>query len=96
MLREPGVFFGRNQAEELAVSAVAFLASEPDALGRFMALSGIGPQTLRRSARSPDFLAGVLDFLLGEEPLLIAFATHQGVSPEQIGTARRLLSETSQ
>ena len=90
MLREPGVFFGREAAEALAVSALSFLAARPEALGRFLALSGIGPGTLRKSAADPGFLAGILDFLLGDEALLLEFAKDAGVPAERIGRARRL------
>jgi hypothetical protein len=91
MLRDRGVFFGRDEAEALAVSALSFLVEKPEALGRFLALTGIGPATLRQSAADPAFLTGVLDFLLGDEALLTAFATDAGIRAERIGAARRLL-----
>ena len=33
----------RVAAEALAVAALAFIAAEPERLGRFLAMSGIGP-----------------------------------------------------
>src|SRR5271166_5033658 len=79
----------RELAETLAIEALGFIAGEPDSLARFLAASGIGPATLRRAAADPAFLAGVLDFLLGDEPLLIAFAGRAGIPPERIAEARR-------
>jgi hypothetical protein len=79
----------RETAETLAIEALSFIAGEPESLARFLALSGIGPATLRRAAADPAFLAGVLDFVLADEPLLVAFARHAGIVPEGIAKARR-------
>ena len=79
----------REAAEQLAVSALGFLAAEPDRLSRFLSLSGLGPQNLRAAAADPAFLVSVLDYLLADEPLLLAFAADQGQTPESIGAARR-------
>lgn len=82
----------KEAAETLAIEALGFIAGEPDPLARFLATSGIGPATLRRAAADPAFLAGVLDFLLGDEALLVAFAGRAGIPPERIGEARRAFS----
>src|SRR4029077_4599899 len=58
-------------AESLAVQALAFLAAEPEQLGRFLAITGIGPDGIRSAAREPQFLAGVLESVAGDEPLLV-------------------------
>ena len=80
-----------EMAETLAIEALQFIAREADALARFLAASGLGPSTLRRAAADPQFLLGVLDFLLSDESLLVAFATRAAISPERIGQARRAL-----
>ena len=65
----------RHQAAEtLAVAALAFLASEPEHLGDFLAVTGVGP-----------------DHFSGNEPLLIAFAQHQGIDPTEVERARAAL-----
>jgi hypothetical protein len=79
-------------AEAIAIQALSFLAGRPDDLARFLALSGIGPASLRRSAADPGFLGGVLDFLLQDEPLLLSFAEESGFAPAAIGAARRRLA----
>lgn len=84
---------GREQAESLAVAAVAFLAADEERLGRFLALTGIDPLALRAAAAQPGFLAGVLDHLGSDEPLLLAFATHAGISPADVDRARITLSD---
>ena len=81
----------RNGAESLAVQALGFLAQEPDRLGRFLAASGMGPDMIRKAAADPGFLAGVLDHIAADEPLLLAFAEHAGVKPQTVERAHMLL-----
>ncbi len=71
--------------------ALAFIAEEPERLGAFLAASGIGPDAIRDAAREPGFLAGVLDHMLGDESLLLAFADSAGLNPASIARARRAL-----
>ncbi len=82
----------REAAESLAVQALTFLGSDPERLGRFLSLSGLGPQSLRAAAAAPGFLAGVLEHIAGDEALLVAFAAEAGVEPAEIDRARRLLT----
>src|SRR5271169_5537904 len=81
----------REAAETLAVQALAFIAEDPERLGAFLAASGIGPEAIRGAAREPGFLAGVLDHMLGDESLLLAFADSAGLDPASIARARRAL-----
>jgi hypothetical protein len=81
-----------DAAVELAIAALTFIADDPERLGRFLALSGIGPESLRAAAREPGFLLGVLDHLAGDEELLVAFAGHAGVDPQDVAKARAVLS----
>src|SRR5437773_1706072 len=68
-------------AEALALHALAFLAEDPERLGRFLALTGIGPADLKARAGEPEFLGGVLDHLLSDERLLLdILATHASVA----------------
>ena len=83
----------RGTAEALAITALTFIAEEPERLGRFLALSGIGPESLRAAAHEPGFLLGVLDYLTNDESLLIAFSTDRGIDPSEIGRARDLLAD---
>ncbi|MCC2112036.1 MAG: DUF3572 domain-containing protein [Hyphomicrobiales bacterium] len=81
-----------DNAEKVAISALSFLAADPENLSRFLAFSGIGPDTLREVANSPEFLAGVLDFLNSDESLLLACAESLGIGPERIVAAHRTLA----
>jgi hypothetical protein len=85
---------GRKEAAtELAIAALGFLAGEHARLERFLALTGLGPQSLRSAAREPSFLLGVLDHVAGDEILLLAFANESGIDPEDVGRARDALAE---
>lgn len=80
-----------DAGEALAARALNFLAGDPERLGRFLALSGIDPRTIRTVASEPFFLSSVLDHLLGDDRLLLAFSQADGVPPEAIATARALI-----
>jgi hypothetical protein len=78
-------------AEELAIAALGFIAAEPERLGRFLAVTGIGPQSIREAAREPHFLAGVLDHIAADERLLLAFAAESEIDPSDVVPARDAL-----
>jgi hypothetical protein len=82
----------RNAAEILAVEALTFLASDSERLGRFLALTGISPQEIRAVARDPGFLASVLDHLMSDERLLIAFADQAGHQASDVPRARQAIA----
>jgi hypothetical protein len=75
----------------LAIQALAFIAEEPERLAGFLGATGLTPQRIRESATHPDFLAGVLEHMLGNETLLIAFADSAGIDPAGIARARNAL-----
>jgi len=82
----------RKIAENLAIQALGFMASDPERLGAFLAATGIGPEAIRKMAGEPSFLAGVLDHVCGEEGLLIAVAAHAGMTPQEVEHAQAVLS----
>ncbi len=78
-------------AEALALQALAFIAADPEALERFLALTGLGPDQLRSSLTEPAFLIALLDYVLSDEPLLLSFAANIQTRPEDIDKARQIL-----
>jgi hypothetical protein len=85
---------GRKEAAgALAVAALSFLAAEAERLERFLALTGLGPQSLRAAAREPGFLLGVLDHVASDETLLLAFARENGIDPQDVERARDALAQ---
>jgi len=83
----------REVAEIVAIQALSFIAGEPERLGRFLAESGIGPETLRSAATDPQFLAGVLDFVLRDDALVKAFADSVELDPTNVAAARQALDD---
>ncbi|MFZ3308266.1 MAG: DUF3572 domain-containing protein [Xanthobacteraceae bacterium] len=81
----------RESAEMMAIQALSFLAADPERLGAFLSMTGIGPDAIRDAAREPGFLAGVLEHMLDNEPLLLAFAEAAGLDPADIARARNAL-----
>jgi Protein of unknown function (DUF3572) len=79
------------QAELLAIAGLHYLADDGERLGRFLTLTGIGPADLRAAAGEPHLLAAVLEYLLGDEPLLLAFCANGGQSADDVQHAWDLL-----
>ena len=81
----------RDDAEHIAIRAFAFIASQPELVSRFCAITGIEPADLRKAANDPEFLAGVLDFIVAHEPDILAFADSASLLPETVIHAHRVL-----
>ena len=88
--REPAMT--REEAEMLAIEGLQYIAGDPEQLNRFLALTGIAPSDLRDAATSDNFLSGVLDYFMGDEATLLAFAASRNCDPARIGLARAILS----
>src|ERR1700760_4095715 len=80
-----------ESAQSLAISALAFIAADPDRLNRFLNLTGLGPDNLRTAAADPAFLGSVLDYLVADEQLLATFAGDAGLKPEAVARAHAAL-----
>jgi len=85
--------YSRQTAETLAVQALGFIAEDDTRLGGFIASTGIAVQSIRAAAREPNFLAGVLEHILADENLLIAFAASAGIDPAEVARARQALGK---
>jgi hypothetical protein len=81
-----------DDAESVAIEALGFLAGEPQRLMRFLSLTGLEPETVRDAAAQPGFLAAVLDYVAGDETVLVACAGATGLRPEAIVAAQRTLA----
>jgi Protein of unknown function (DUF3572) len=84
----------QQAAEGLAIQALTFIAGDGERLGRFLAVTGIGPAEIRGAAREPGFLGGVLEYLAADERLAAAFALDAGCEPADIGKAHAALGGT--
>lgn len=80
------------EAEALAVEALTFLASDPERLGPFLGAAGIGPGELRGVAGEPGFLAAVIEHIMSDDALVLAFAESARIRPTLVAVAHHLLA----
>ncbi len=80
-----------NDAETLALSALAATLTDERRAQQFLALSGIDTDDLRSRASEPSLLAALLRFLEAHEPDLIDVAHAIGVKPQDLVVAREEL-----
>ena len=80
-----------NDAETLALSALATTLTDERRARRFLDLSGIDTEELRLRAAEPALLAALLRFLEAHEPDLIDVADAMGVKPAKLVAAREEL-----
>ena len=80
-----------NDAEALALSALAATLTDERRAQRFLDLSGIDTDDLRRRAAEPVLLAALLRFFEAHEPDLIQVAETIGAKPEELVAAREEL-----
>ena len=83
----------RAEAEEIAAQTMAFLASEPARLARFLGDSGMDPQQLAGSLAGGDnaILTAALDHAVCDESLLLVLASELRRKPDEIVMAHALL-----
>ena len=77
-----------ESAELLGVQALGWIAGKPDLAARFLSATGTSADEMRIRAAEPEFLGFVLDFLLADEEVLLAFAREAGVPPDRPFRAR--------
>ena len=82
----------RESSEATAIQALGFLAQDNTVLERFLSVTGIPPDRVRQAAATPGFLAGVLDYIMQNESLLLTFSANHNVDAETIVAAHRCLS----
>lgn len=81
----------KNWAEALALKALTHIIPETALCQSFLSVTGLAPGQLAELASDPHFLAGVLDFLLADEAVLLTFCDVEGITPASPAYARRLL-----
>ena len=81
-----------EEAEIIALKALAFMASDAERLGRFLALSGMSPVDIRAAAADRQFLAGILNHLLQDESLLLTFTADEDLDPRLPTMAAEILN----
>lgn len=83
--------YGRENAETIALQALAWLVGNEDLLPTFMGASGVGMDDLRERAADADFLGSVLDFVLMEDAWVTGFCDAQSLPYGAVRDARQAL-----
>jgi hypothetical protein len=81
-----------EEASGIATRLLTFMASSPEHMAQFLALSGMGPDDVRREARSRNFQTAMLEHILANEALLLSFCASADIAPELIEPAKRALA----
>ncbi|MGL4319685.1 MAG: DUF3572 domain-containing protein [Paracoccaceae bacterium] len=76
--------FERELAETEALTMLAWMATDEDVFGAFLAGCGAGVEDMASRASDAVFLASVVDFVLTEDAYVLAWATAAGRRPETI------------
>ena len=77
----------------LALAALAATLDQPQRAQRFLDLTGIGTDELRRRAGEPRLLASLIEFLEAHEPDLLAVSDAIGLNASELIEARRALEQ---
>ncbi len=80
-----------ESAQTIALKELAYLAGDENWLNHFLAASGMDLSDLKACATDIGFLAGLMDYFLQNEALLLAFAGASELAPETIVRARQHL-----
>jgi hypothetical protein len=80
-----------NDPHALALAALAATLTDERRARRFLDLTGIGTDELRRRAGQPALLSALIRFLEAHEPDLLSVSEQIGVKPEALVAARRAL-----
>ena len=72
----------------MALGALAWILSDTPRAERFLALTGLSPDTLRAAVGEPSTHRAVLEFLCAHEPDLVAAADSLGLDPADLAALR--------
>ena len=78
-----------EMSQTIALKALGYLAADEELLEPFLGATGLAVADLRTGATDSAFLAGILDYFLQNEALLLAFAGASELAPETIVRARQ-------
>ena len=73
--------------KELADMCLQYLVQNPEQLAEFMVQTGIDPQSLRSLVGTDGFAHGLIDYVVSNEPLLLAVAAQNQLQPESVVAA---------
>ena len=80
-----------NDAHTIALSALAATLTDERRARRFLDLTGIGTEDLRRRVGETGLLRALIGFLEAHEPDLLAVSEQIGLKPDELVAAGRAL-----
>lgn len=80
-----------ERAEQIAISALTWLASDDELFPVFLGASGASADELRAQAENPAFLGSVLEFLTMDDAWVVRFCDENGLKYEDPLRARYAL-----
>ncbi len=84
-----------GKAEDIAIQAIQFLSADTDRLISFFNTTGLSIEQLRDNINSHSFLSGILEYLLTDESLLLAFCANNNLNPAIIAPTKSCLEMSS-
>jgi hypothetical protein len=81
-----------DQASLIALKALAYIAEDEERLSRFLVLTGVEADYVPTAMESPEFQAAVLEYLMTDEPTLLAFCAVEQIEPETPAAALNILT----
>jgi hypothetical protein len=83
-----------DRFETLAIHAVTYLLSDARTRDGFLGSTGLEESAIRAGLENISFLAGVLEYLLNREDLLLEFCKQYDYPPEMPAKALHALSQS--
>jgi hypothetical protein len=80
-----------DTARDIVLKYIIYLANDGERLGHFCGQHMIAPAELKQRLDEPIFQGFIFDCLLADEQELVAFASDQGVAPENMLALRAKL-----
>lgn len=70
--------------DDLVARLLVFLGGRPEDMEQFFAVSGVDPSDLRTRLADRGFQDGLLDYVMANEPLFLAFCEEGGEDPAHV------------
>jgi len=85
-----------ENAENIAISGLQYIAGDETVLSQFLALTGLSAAELREIVQDKAFYSAILEFFLNHEPTLLAFTAHVQIDPANIQKAHFALNPSEE
>ncbi|MDN5249025.1 DUF3572 family protein [Bartonella sp. TP] len=82
-----------DRAELTSLKALYFISKDEKETAKFFETTGLNPVDARQALKIPGFLASIIEYLMADEKLLLAFCADEGINPENIAKYHALLEE---